>query len=63
MWAALLLGLLAGFVTIAPAGAQSGTVSLSASVDGHDVAAADANTPLRLQPGQIIDVELPKGRP
>jgi hypothetical protein len=50
--------LVAVLTTTAPAGAQPGTVSVSASVNGHDVTAADANTPLRLQPDQSVDLAI-----
>jgi hypothetical protein len=47
------VGLVAG---AAPVRAESGAVSISATVNGQDVATASMNKPLRLEPGKSVDV-------
>jgi hypothetical protein len=38
--------------------AQAATVTMSATVNGHDVAGAGASEPLRLEPGQSVEVAI-----
>jgi hypothetical protein len=46
------------FIGTGSAAAQSDTVTMSASVDGRDVASASINNPLPLEPGKSVDVSI-----
>jgi hypothetical protein len=46
------------FIATGSAAAQSDTVTMSASVDGRDVASASINNPLPLEPGKSVDVSI-----
>ncbi|HEX9831467.1 MAG TPA: hypothetical protein VGA66_00015 [Mycobacterium sp.] len=55
---ALLVVMTAVFVGAPSAAAQDGGLEMSATIDGHDVGAASSGDPLRLEPGQSVEVVL-----
>lgn len=57
--AALVIALSFGFMVVPSAAADSGgLVVTSATVGGQDVASTNLGAPLRLVPGEFVDVEL-----